>query len=51
MKYFISPRLKVFTDNKIIRPNEKAEARARKIGTAKRVGSSMALRFVRRMGC
>lgn len=49
MKYFISPRLKVFTDNKIIRPNEKAEAKARKIGTAKRISASMALRFVRRM--
>ena len=49
MTYYVSPRLKVFTDNKIIRPNEKAEAKARKSGTAKRVGASMALRFVRRM--
>ena len=49
MKYFISPRIKVFADNKIIRPNERAEAKARKSGTAKRVGASMALRFVRRM--
>ena len=49
MKFWISPRIKVFTDNKMIRPNEQAEARARKIGTAKRVGASMALRFVRRM--
>lgn len=49
MKYFISPRLKVFTANKIIRPTEKAEAKARKIGTAKRISASMALRFVRRM--
>ena len=49
MKFWISPRIKVFTDNKIIRPNEKAEAKARKVGTAKRVGASMALRFVSRM--
>lgn len=49
MTYYLSPRIKIFTDNKIIRPIEKAEAKARKIGTAKRVGASMALRFVRRM--
>lgn len=49
MKFWISPRIKVLIDNKIIRPNEKADARARKIGTAKRVSASMALRFVRRM--
>lgn len=51
MTYYLSPRIKIFTDNKIIRPTEKAEAKARKIGTAKHVSASMALRFVRRLAC
>lgn len=47
--YYTSPRIRLVTDNRILRPNEQSEAKARKSGIAKRVSASMALRFIRRM--
>lgn len=47
--YYTSPRIKIVTDNRILRPNEQSEAKARKSGTAKRVSASMGRRFLRRL--
>jgi hypothetical protein len=33
--FYLSPRLKMWVDNRVIRPSEKAEATARKRGTKK----------------
>ena len=48
---FYMPRIKIWTDNKIIRPNERAERHSRRIGTRKRVGYAMAKRFIGRLAC
>jgi len=50
-RYYCMPRIKVLTDNKIIRPNEQAEKHSRRIGTSRRVGYAMAKRFVGRLAC
>jgi len=47
--FYLSPRLKMWVDNRVIRPSEKAEKKSRKVGTAKRAGYAMAARFVRRL--
>jgi hypothetical protein len=48
-RYHIMPRIKVYTDNKIVRPSVMAEQYSRKIGTRKRVGYAMAKRFIGRI--
>lgn len=50
MKYFTMPRIKLWTNNRILRPTAKAEATSRRSGTAKRVAASMAARLIRRLG-
>lgn len=49
MTYHTMPTIKLWRDNRILRPDQQTEARARKIGTAKRVGYAMAYRFIRRL--
>ena len=50
MSYHYTPRIKIFLDNRILRPSAKAEATSRKAGTAKRVAAAMAAWLVRRLG-
>ena len=47
--FYLSPRLRVWVDNRVIRPSEKAESAARKRGTRKSAAYAMAHRFVKRL--
>lgn len=47
--FYLSPRLKTWVDNRVIRPSEKAEATARKRGTKKSAAFAMAVKFARRV--
>lgn len=46
---YLMPRIKLWTNNRILRPSEMAERKSRKVGTSKRVAASMAARLVRRL--
>ena len=47
--FYLSPRLRVWADNRVIRPSEKAEATARKRGTRKSAADAMAAKFARKV--
>ena len=47
--FYLSPRLKLWVDNRVIRPSEKAESVARKRGTRKSAAFAMAVKFARRV--
>lgn len=47
--FYLSPRLKMWVDNRVIRPSEKAEATARKRGTRKSAAYAMAVKFARKV--
>lgn len=47
--FYLSPRLKTWVDNRVIRPSEKAESVARKRGTKKSAAFAMAVKFARRV--
>ena len=47
--FYLSPRLKLWVDNRVIRPSEKAESVARKRGTKKSAAFAMAVKFARRV--
>lgn len=49
MTHHYMPRIKLWTNNSILRPSQAAERKSRKIGTGKRVAASMAARLVRRL--
>lgn len=51
MTYHVMPRIKLWTNNSILRPSQAAERKSRKVGTSKRVAASMAARLVRRLAC
>ena len=46
---YLSPRLKMWVDNRVIRPSEKAESVARKRGAKKSAACAMAVKFARRV--